>query len=98
MQGKPFIPGLTQEEWPLGHINPLNIFKYVFVWNVRGLNSRTRQDMTKAWIISNRLLFGAFTETHIQPLNSGKIVEAIPRGWRYHANINTYSMARIAVV
>ncbi|CAA7031785.1 unnamed protein product [Microthlaspi erraticum] len=47
-----------------------------------GLNSQSRQDMAKAWIISQRPLFGAFTETHISISNSSRVLSAIPRGWR----------------
>lgn len=54
--------------------------------------------MTKAWILNHRPYFGAFTETHVQPVNSRRILSAIPRGWRYYGNFTEHHTARITVV
>lgn len=69
-----------------------------FVWNVRGLNSSRRQDLTKEWISIHKSLFGAFVETHIQPLNVGRIIRAIPSGWKFFGNFEHHNTARIFVV
>lgn len=69
-----------------------------FVWNVRGLNSSRRQDSTKDWIRIHKPLFGAFVETHIQPINAGRIQRAIPAGWKFFGNFDHLPTARILVV
>ena len=44
-----------------------------FAWNIRGLNSERRHNMTKDWINIHRPLFGAFLETHIMENNKERI-------------------------
>lgn len=69
-----------------------------FVWNIRGLNSSRRQTSVKAWINIHRPLFGAFTETHINPVNIRRIKSAIPNGWKFFGNFDYHETARIVVV
>jgi len=54
--------------------------------------------MTKAWINIHKPLFGAFLETKIQPINSCRILRAIPRGWKHFDNFDSHNTARIIVV
>ena len=69
-----------------------------FAWNVRGLNNDRRHTMVKEWIRDHRPLFGAYLEAHIQPLNSRRIVSAIPRDWQFLDNSGHHPTARIVVV
>ena len=39
--------------------------------------------MVKEWIANHRPNFGAYLETHIQPLNTRRIINALPRGWKF---------------
>lgn len=68
-----------------------------FVWNIRGLNSSRRQDSTKGWISVHKPLFGAFLETHIQPINAGRVARAILVGWNFFGNFDHHIIARIVV-
>lgn len=68
------------------------------MWNVRGLNSSRRQALTKDWINIHKPLFGAFIETHIHPTNTGRIISAIPAGWKFFGNFEHHSTARVIVV
>lgn len=69
-----------------------------FAWNVRGLNSDRRHTFVKDWITTNRPLFGAFLETHIQSSNAGRIRNAIPLGWQFFGNYEQHNAGRIVVV
>lgn len=69
-----------------------------FAWNIRGLNSSTRQTITKEWINIHRPLFGAFLKTHIREVNSRKISNATPFGWKSYADFDYHNSARIVVV
>ena len=69
-----------------------------FAWNVRGLNGNRWHMMTKDWINIHRPLFGAFLETHILESNKERILEAIPRGWKYFGNFLEHEAGRIVVV
>ncbi|CAH8280760.1 unnamed protein product, partial [Arabidopsis lyrata] len=60
--------------------------------------SRRRQTMTKDWINICKPLFGAFLETHIREVNSRRIVNAIPSGWKSFGNFGHHNSARIVVV
>lgn len=55
-------------------------------------------NMVKEWIRNHRPLFGAYLETHIQPINATRISSALPVGWRFFANWDHHSTARIIVV
>ncbi|KAG7588702.1 Reverse transcriptase domain [Arabidopsis suecica] len=54
--------------------------------------------MTKGWINIRKPLFGAFLETHIREVNSRRIANAIPLGWKFFGNFDHHSSARIVVV
>lgn len=69
-----------------------------FVRNVRGLNSNTRHNMVKEWIRNHKPLFGACLETHIQPSNSSRIINALPFGWKFFENSEQHGTAMIVVM
>ncbi|KAG2321863.1 hypothetical protein Bca52824_015076 [Brassica carinata] len=54
--------------------------------------------MVKEWIANHRPVFGAYLETHIQPINARRIISSIPRGWKFFANWDHHHTARIVVV
>ncbi|XP_024015937.1 uncharacterized protein LOC112089189 [Eutrema salsugineum] len=54
--------------------------------------------MIKDWINIHHPLFGALSETHIQEINKGRILNAIPVGWRFFGNFEHHQSARIVVV
>ncbi|KAG7559114.1 Alpha/Beta hydrolase fold [Arabidopsis thaliana x Arabidopsis arenosa] len=56
-----------------------------------------RKDFTREWISIHKPLFGAFLETHIQPINAGRVIRAIPVGWNFLGNFDHHSTARIVV-
>ncbi|CAE6005964.1 unnamed protein product [Arabidopsis arenosa] len=57
-----------------------------------------RKDLTKEWINIHKPLFGAFLETHIQPANAGRIIRAIPAGWKVFGNFDHHTSSRIFLV
>lgn len=69
-----------------------------FAWDVRGLNSNTHHSLVKDWIGKNKPLFGAYLETKIQHNNSSRITNSLLAEWKYFANSNSQSTARIIVV
>ncbi|XP_024009969.1 uncharacterized protein LOC112085166 [Eutrema salsugineum] len=69
-----------------------------FTWNIRGLNNARCHTMTNDWINIHRPLFGAFTETHINRINAGRISRAIPVGWNFLGNFDHHETARLVVV
>ena len=69
-----------------------------FAWNVRGLNSNRRHTLVKEWITTHRPLFSACLETHIQPINSRRILSALPVGWKFFENSAHHGTVRIVVV
>lgn len=54
--------------------------------------------MVKGWINIHRPIFGAFLETHIRRRNEARILNAIPRGWKYFGNYEHHDAGRIVVV
>lgn len=54
--------------------------------------------MTKKWINIHRHLFGAFLETHIQPISSRRISSAIPICWKKFGNFGHHHTSRIILV
>ncbi|CAH2036045.1 unnamed protein product, partial [Thlaspi arvense] len=91
-RGAAAVAALLEQHVPIKHVPPQHPF-FLITRRKSG-----RKDMTRAWINSHKRLYGAFTETHIQPSNSRRIENAIPRGWSYHGNFSAHHTARIVVV
>ncbi|CAL9247739.1 unnamed protein product, partial [Arabidopsis halleri] len=49
----------------------------VFCWNIRGLNSHSRQSMVRSWVASNNLLVGSFLETHVSEANASAVLASV---------------------
>ncbi|XP_023644238.1 uncharacterized protein LOC111832133 [Capsella rubella] len=58
----------------------------MFFWNVRGLNSHSRQRVIRRWIPLNNLLIGASLETRVTESNSQYVLAAATPGWRMDNN------------
>lgn len=70
----------------------------VFCWNVRGLNSRSRQRSVRSWITSNNLLVGSFLETRVGEDNANSVLASTLPGWRMDSNYCCSELGRIWIV
>ncbi|KAL1201847.1 hypothetical protein V5N11_014810 [Cardamine amara subsp. amara] len=70
----------------------------VFCWNLRGLNSQSRQHFVKEWIFKNKPLVGAFLETHVAGSNASTILASTVPGWRVDCNYSEAENGRIWIV
>lgn len=70
----------------------------VFCWNVRGLNSHSRQGTIRKWIGINKPLLGGLLETHIKEDRASTVLAAVCPGWRYDCNYSDSDNGRIVVV
>lgn len=70
----------------------------VFCWNVRGLNSQTRQRAVSSWISTNNLLVGCLLETRVSEANATTVLAYTLPGWRMDSNYCCSELGRIWVV
>ncbi|CAA0270680.1 unnamed protein product [Arabidopsis thaliana] len=70
----------------------------IFFWNVRGLNSRSRQRIVRSWIALNNLLVGYFLETHVAEDNASSVLAATLPGWRMDSYYCCSELGRIWIV
>ncbi|KAL9831018.1 putative RNA-directed DNA polymerase [Arabidopsis thaliana] len=67
----------------------------IFSWNIRGLNSQSRQRIVRSWVVSNKLLVGSFLETHVEKENAATVLASTLLGWRMDNNYWCSEMGRI---
>ncbi|XP_024015179.1 uncharacterized protein LOC112088921 [Eutrema salsugineum] len=70
----------------------------VFCWNVKGLNSHSRQSVVRNWITINRHLVGGFLETRVREVNASAILSSLLPGWRIETNYEFADNGRIWLV
>lgn len=70
----------------------------IFSWNVRGLNSQSRQRAVRCWISSNKPLVGAFLETRVREENFVSVLNSTAPGWRFENNYEHAELGRIWLV
>ncbi|CAA0382872.1 unnamed protein product [Arabidopsis thaliana] len=69
-----------------------------FCWNVRGLNSISRQRSIRSWVGANKPLFGSLLETHVSEDNASRVLSSTLPGWRLEANYSAAENGHIWVV
>lgn len=70
----------------------------VFGWNIRGLNSFSRQRFLRSWIRKNKPVIGSVLETHVSVENAQQVLRAAFPGWRGEMNYDCAENGRIWVV
>lgn len=70
----------------------------VFCWNVRGLNSSSRQRFIRSWVSLNKPLLGSVLETHVSEDNADFVGRSTFPGWRCEYNYGHFANGRIWVV
>lgn len=70
----------------------------VFCWNIRGLNSHSRQRFLRSWIGKNKPVIGGVLETHVSKDNADFVHNASFPGWRGDHNYEFSENGRIWVV
>lgn len=70
----------------------------VFCWNVRGLNSLSRQHFVSRWIQNNKVLVGSFLETRVAEANATSVLASTLPGWRLESNYCRSDLGRIWLV
>lgn len=70
----------------------------IFCWNIRGLNSPSRQRVVRSFIASNKLLVGGILETHVAEENATSVLAATLPGWRMENNYCCSELGRIWLV
>jgi len=70
----------------------------VFGWNIRGLNSASRQRFLRSWIGRNKPVIGSVLETHVSVENAQQVFRAAFPGWRGEMNYEFVENGRIWVV
>jgi len=70
----------------------------IFCWNIRGLNSHSRQRVVRSWIASNKLLVGGFLETHVAKENAATVLASTLPGWKMDSNYCCSDLGRIWIV
>jgi len=70
----------------------------IFSWNIRGLNSQSRQIIVRSWVVSNKLLVGSFLEIHVEKENAATVLASTLPGWRMDNNYWCSEMGRIWLV
>ena len=70
----------------------------IFFWNIRGLNSRSRQRVVRSWVASNKLLVGGLLETHVAEENAASVLASTLPGWRMDSNYCCSDLGRIWLV
>lgn len=70
----------------------------IFCWNVRGLNTLSRQRFIRGWIGTNKPLIGSVLETHVSEVNAERILQSTFPGWKWITNYSHSEGGRIWVV
>lgn len=70
----------------------------IFSWNVRGINSSSRQRVVRDWVRVNRPVVGSILETRTTQENSGSILASLFPGWRCDDNYFFSDLGRIWIV
>lgn len=78
--------------------SPFVVNMKVFCWNVRGLNSLSRQRCIRSWVIKNKPIFGSVLETHVSEENASEVLQATFPGWRGEMNYEASDLGRIWVI
>ena len=70
----------------------------VFGWNIRGLNSLSRQRFLRSWMGKNKPIIGGVLETHVSVENAQQVFNGAFPGWRGEMNYEYVENGRIWVV
>ena len=70
----------------------------VFGWNIRELNSLSRQRFLRAWMAKNKPVIGGVLETHVSEENAQQVFNRAFPGWRGEMNYEYAENGRIWVV
>lgn len=70
----------------------------IFCWNVKGLNSQSRQRVIRSWIGVNKPLIDSVLETRVSVHNASSILQSTFPGWRCENNYEASEGGRIWVV
>lgn len=70
----------------------------VIAWNVRGLNSPTKQKEVLATMLKNKAGLVGLLETKIKPNNFAKAYSNVFQGWCVSSNINSHKGGRILIL
>ncbi|KAG7558973.1 Endonuclease/exonuclease/phosphatase superfamily [Arabidopsis thaliana x Arabidopsis arenosa] len=70
----------------------------IFCWNIRGLNSHSRQRFVRSWIGVNKPLIGSILESHVSEDNAVSVLNSSFPGWRWDGNYASVDGGRILVV
>lgn len=67
----------------------------IFCWNIRGLNSLSRQVFVRSWVGINKPLIGGILETHVSEDNASSILSSTFPGWKWESNYSSVTGGRI---